>query len=307
MSELHIRELASALADSLYESKDYLNAANLYWEYGKNVEMAARTFCKGYFFAEAMRLIALHGDKLLLDIVIDQELVAGMASTTELLAECKGQINAQVPRLRELRTYKEKDPCMSFLFLHSYTDRLILRSVAFFDGATETDVQDNISLAATDASISASLFTRYTNRTGSLNTNTSRRTSKNRRREERKRARGKKGSVYEEEYLVNSIRRLIDRVNSIRDDMGRLIEGLLRRKMWERATVVETAMKDIVNLCKRCISEVFEPTSENGVKKSDLENLADVDGALVDKPKESNSTGEAPFVMSFETLTLMGS
>jgi elongator complex protein 1 len=104
--------------------------------------------------------------------------------------------------------------------------------VIFFDGIDSPDIPDNVSLAPTETSTSGGTFmTRYTNRTGTINTTTTRKTSKNRRREERKRARGKKGSVYEEEYLVNSIERLVERVNRVNEEVQRLVEGLIRRRM----------------------------------------------------------------------------
>ena len=66
-----------------------------------------------------------------------------------------------------------------------------LTSENYFEGITnEIDAPDDISVVATEATTSASLFTRYTpHSAGSRGTRT---TSKNRRREERKRARGKK-------------------------------------------------------------------------------------------------------------------
>lgn len=180
--------------------------------------------------------------------------------------------------------------------------------MAYYGGVTETDIPDNVSIAATDTSTSASLFTRYTNHTGTLNTNTSRSTSKNRRREERKRARGKKGSVYEEEYLVNSLRRLIDRVNGIRDEIKRLIEALLRRRMWERAVAVERAMKEVVDLCQGCVDEVFEVGKQDKeADRVDGERPPGADGVLFDSRKESGARKEVPVVQAFERMTLLGS
>jgi elongator complex protein 1 len=156
------------------------------------------------------------------------------------------QLSAQIPRLLELRQKKAEDP------------------MAFLDGGEGgvggDDIPDNVSLAATDASTSGGTFmTRYTNRsTGTLATNATRKTSKNRRREERKRARGKKGTVYEEEYLVNSIARLIERLNSMGEDVERLIEGLMRRAMRERAIAVDAAYIDVLDACKECMAKVFE-------------------------------------------------
>ncbi len=111
VAQPQVQALARSFADSLYESKDFLNAARLYIDYGNDVEMAARTYCKGYLFAEAMRLIKSHGEDAFLGSVVDTGLGEAMAESTELLAECKTQINAQVPRLRELRTKRDEDPC----------------------------------------------------------------------------------------------------------------------------------------------------------------------------------------------------
>lgn len=172
---------------------------------------------------------------------------------TEMLAEMKAQLEAQVPRIRELREKKRRDP------------------LAFYEGdpldGAGGEIPDNVSLAPTDASTAGggTLFTRYTARSSgndTLATDVSRRSSKNRRREERKRARGKKGSVYEEEYLVGSVRRLAERVESMREEVGRLVVGLFRRGMRERARAVESAMLEVVGLGRGCLWEVFEGVKE---------------------------------------------
>src|SRR5438067_1556077 len=92
--------------------------------------------------------------------------------------------------------------------------------LGYFEGTMDVDIPDNVSLAPTNSStIGGSIFTRYTDKTkGTLGTSATRRTSKNKRREDRKRARGKKGSVYEEEYLLASMRRLIERIETTRDE-----------------------------------------------------------------------------------------
>jgi len=214
---------------------------------------------------------------------------------TELLADCKSQLNAQIPRIRELRTKKAEDP------------------LAFLDGDVNdgADVPDNVSLAPTDASTAGggSLFTRYTNRTGTVGTNATRRTSKNRRREERKKARGKKGSIYEEEYLVNSVGRLVDRVNSVNEEVDRLVIGLMRRGMRERAGAVQNAMLEVVDLCQGCLEEVFGPV----VREPVLVELKDADEP--GRPKggdgimwdtlEGEKRREVPVVKDFARLTLL--
>ena len=263
--------------------------------YLHDIESAARLFCKGYFFAEAILSLSRRQD--LLNSVVDAGLVEGMATMTELLAECKAQLNAQLPRLQELRIKKAEEP------------------LAFYDGDVNdgADIPDNVSLAPTDASTTGgSLFTRYTNRTGTVGTNATRKTSKNRKREERKRARGKKGSVYEEEYLVNSVGRLIDRINSVGDDVGRLVTGLMRRGMRERAMAVQGVMLEAIELCKGCVAEVFETEKLAGQKEEEavddkIERPNGGDGVLWDSMEMSQARREAPLVKDFEKLSLLSS
>lgn len=240
-----IRPLALSLAEYLSEAKDCHSAAVIHLDYVKDVEMAARLFCKGFHFADCRRISILHHRLDLLESVLDAGLTDAMSNMTELLADCKGQLNAQVPRLAELRVKKVEDP------------------LAFWEGESNVDIPDDVSVAATNTSTAGgTLFTRYTNRTGTVATNATRQTSKNRRREERKRARGKKGSVYEEEYLIQSVARLIQRVNSVHDDISRLVDGLMQRGMRERAAAVSSAMVEVVALCESVSPQVFQDSSD---------------------------------------------
>jgi elongator complex protein 1 len=292
-----------AFAEALTESKDHYDAATVHLDYLNDIEGAIKSLCKGYYYAEAIRVVGLRRRVELISSVVDPGLVEGSATMTELLAEMKGQLNAQVPRLRELRQKKEEDP------------------LAFFGGVPADgdgpDIPDNISLAPTEATTSAGTFmTRYTNRsTGTLASNATRKTSKNRRREERKRARGKKGSVYEEEYIVNSIGRLIERTNSVSEEVTRLVEGLMRRAMRERAAAVENAMVEVVELCKTCITEVFQvkPTQpsdpESGEVNGDDEAgrpTAGGQAVFFDAMEANQSKREPPVVKAFSKLSLLG-
>jgi elongator complex protein 1 len=151
-------------------------------------------------------------------------------------------------------------------------------------------------------------MTKYTQRTnGTINTQTSRRSSKNRRREERKRARGRKGSVYEEEYLVNSLRRLVERINAVNEDVGRLVDGLMRRTMREQARTVQNAMTEVVGLCNGLLAEVFGPKDvESGEQKSDQRN-ADLLNGDFEATRLGTELEKAamPIVTKFELLTML--
>ncbi len=270
-----LQQAAQGFADSLAEIKSYFDAATIYATYLRDPVHAARLFCKGNFFASAFELVtsplAPCPELLEPNGVIDSGLNDALGATTELLAECKGQLSAQVPRIKELRERAAADP------------------LAYFEGEQskgDMDIPDDVSVAASRVSTSASMFTRYTGRqsAGTAATGASRMTSKNRRREERKRARGKKGSVYEEEYIVASVGRLIERVEATREEAQRLVEGLVRRGMREGALAVEVLAAEVVKQCEVAMDIVYG------------EEKAEVDQAEVDENGYRPVGGDAVFV-----------
>jgi elongator complex protein 1 len=150
-------------------------------------------------------------------------------------------------------------------------------------------------------------MTRYTGRSdGTLNTQTTHRTSKNKRREERKRARGKKGTIYEEEYLVNSLTRLIERVNSVNEDVSRLVDALMRRGKREEAKVVERTMNEVVELCNTMSKEVYEQSSETKQRGEDEPpRPTGGDAVLADALETAQMPKIAPIIKKFERLSLL--
>lgn len=295
-----LTDLATTLSEALVESKEYFAAGTIQLEYLESVEGATRLWCKGYHFADALHLVALKRRPELLEEVIDPGLADALASSTELLAECKAQLLAQVPRIRELREKARSDP------------------LAFYEGERggDGDLPDDVSVAASSrVSTNRSMFTRYTGKgsqgqsIGTAGTGVSRATSKNRRREERKRARGKKGSVYEEEYLIASVGRLVDRIERVRGEVGRLVEGLVRRGMWERARAVEGSMGEVVGMCGACVPEVYgggEEKKSEGQEGGEVYRPVGGDAVLAESIEAAGRKKEIPVVKAFERLTLLG-
>jgi elongator complex protein 1 len=296
ITESELSTLAQDLAAGQEESKDFVAAATIYVDYLDDLPTALRLLCKANKFAEAMRLAVQRKQPELIAKVVDQGLIESSASTTELLADMKTQLNEQVPRIRELRQKKAEDP------------------MAFLGEADDAggDIPDNLSIAPSEATTSGgTLMTRYTNRsTGTLATNATRKTSKGRRREERKRAKGKKGTVYEEEYLVNSIVRLIERLNSTSEDVSSLLHGLMRRAMRERAVAVETAMAEVVDACKVSIAQVFESQVPEVKPSGDVQMESEYrptggQGVQWEALSAAGKKVEAPVLKAFERLSLL--
>lgn len=299
LASSELSDLASSLAEGLVESKDYFDAATITLDYLSDLDNAARLLCKGSYFAEALRIVTLRGQPALIEEAITPGLVERSAEMTEFLADMRSQIVAQVPRLRDLRAKKAEDP------------------IAFYDGMEDANIPDNVSLAPTNTTSGNTFMTKYTNRTGTVNTQATRQTSKNKRREERKRARGKKGTVYEEEYLVNSIERLIERINSMQNEIQRLVQGLVRMGMRERAVAVESAVEDVIERCKEAVREIYPPTetpaaTSNGQAVNGGGIVGEMikpqggDATLWDSLNEVEKKREPPIVKAFAKLSLLG-
>lgn len=288
-----LAELATALADALWEAKEYASAATIHDEYLSSLEMAVKCLCKGYLFADAMRLVTRRGQPQLLSTAVDAGLTDALSSTTEFLADCKAQLNAQVPRILELRRRAAEDP------------------LSFYEGERTggADAPDDVSIAATSRlGTSASLFTRYTGKGGSVGTvgtGVSRATSKNRKREEKKRARGRKGTIYEEEYLVNSVRRLVERVDGSRGEVERLVFALVRRGMQERARAVEALAAEVVEGCRGAIGKVF-PVEKEEVAEGDEARPRGAEAVMHEMVESQGKKQEPPTITDFKKLTLLG-
>ncbi|KAF2864049.1 IkappaB kinase complex, IKAP component [Piedraia hortae CBS 480.64] len=284
--ESAVVSLARSLASGLEESKSYASAAVIHRDYLADVSTAVGLLCKANAFNEAFALAAKQRqDGNLFDKVVDPGLGEAAASFTETMAEMSSQLLAQGERVGTLRELKAANP------------------LGFYGDAAEGaggEFPDDISIAMTDATTTAGTFmTRYTGLSSG-----SRMTSKNKRREERKRARGKKGTVYEEEYLVNSIKRLVERYNVLLGDAREVVRACLRRGMRERAKAVQTLVKEVGVLAKQVVEKVFvvdEVGRVDGTAKADeVERPTGGRGVLFDALGEMGTKKEKPVVEELE-------
>lgn len=299
------------------------------------LDLAIRCLCRATLFTAAQALCTSRPQQTvttshLLTTSLDPGLVEAQASCADFLADCRAQLRAQVPRIVELRRRAVEDP------------------LAFYEGEVAMDLPDNVSVAASSRlSTSNSLFTRYgsgrgpaslapTGMTGKFSMSSSRVAARQRRREEKKRARGRKGTVYEEEYLVGSVRRLLDRVNSATatststspsasasigggipsGEVRRLIEALVRRGMRDRAVAIETLAVELVRECAAAVAEIWPAATaaskEQDQTTQDADNGGDTTGVQVEGNGELDGMLRArenqipPLVPRFERLSLLG-
>ena len=133
--------------------------------------------------------------------------------------------------------------------------------------------------AVSEMSTTASRFTRYSTSASAMTglTTSTNKTQRLKKREERKKASGKKGSVYEEEYLVASVGRLVDRVNTLQGELSNagvsnfdacsaqmptLLISFVSLGLDRQARMMQKALLDLISHFSPLLDEVCGVTTE---------------------------------------------
>ncbi|BGP18516.1 hypothetical protein JCM10213_002969 [Rhodosporidiobolus nylandii] len=210
--EDEVKELAVDTAESLTGKRRYADAARVLLDYGKDVEASVQALCEGNLYAEGIRLIALNSRPDLLDSHIKPSTLELQQRMLDDMSDLTEQIEKQLSRLEDLKQKCEQNPYIYFC---------IDDPAAALEG---------VELAPDGMSDAGTAFTRYTVAPTTM-ASSSRRSSKtatSRRRQALKKAAGKKGSVYEEMYLLNSIKKTAEvKLAELQNDAAALLPVLL--------------------------------------------------------------------------------
>ncbi|KAH9022450.1 IkappaB kinase complex IKAP component [Lactarius hengduanensis] len=228
--------MAYRVAEDLTSKKRYTEASQVLLCYAEDVREAVIALVQGNQFSEARRIIALHGIPELLEEIIGPAVLEARAQITEDLTEMREQLQKQVARLRELRIKKLEEP-------------------EVFYGTEDLSVH-NVDVM-TDAS-AFTAFTRYTvaPTSSAPSRATTKRSSRSKRKMERKVGSGRKGTVDEEEYLLKSLTKLAGKLSEAQDEAAALVPHLLRFTPVHRTAARE--LQNEVAAFSREIAEAFD-------------------------------------------------
>ncbi|KAG0917728.1 hypothetical protein G6F33_001222 [Rhizopus arrhizus] len=239
-----IHALAYDMIEYLKEKRRYQEAASVAKDYAMDIEETVDCLLKGSFWKEAERVSYAFDRQDLVETHVKSGLVEGLTQTDEDIDEMATQFHKQTARLNELRTKK--------------AEQKIENPMA------NDESLDNIDMFS-DTTSMYSQFTRYTNASSRVSSVTSqgsarsRKTSKLRRKEERKRARGKKGTVFEEEYLISSLKKLYEKASTMQTDIGNLIRALVPFGYVEEARSIQEKFEKFLNELKTSVDSIFIP------------------------------------------------
>ncbi|KAJ2478202.1 putative elongator complex protein 1 [Coemansia sp. RSA 2320] len=208
----NIHDTAIHASAVLAEHHLFGQAATVLLEYTDRDEEAIALLVKGSLWADALRYSLLRQRNDLIETTVRPGLRDAHASLLDDIDEIATAFDSKLARLREVRAIPlEALLSATFPSLSSAADA---DSNADGDGNLDNvDVMSDTSSMATTSRFSTFSAT-VTNASSSsrMTGSTARRMSKSRRKEERRKVHGKKGTIYEEAYLVDSLAKLVDRV-----------------------------------------------------------------------------------------------
>ncbi|KIY46095.1 IkappaB kinase complex, IKAP component [Fistulina hepatica ATCC 64428] len=194
MNEEDVAATAYRVAEELGSKKRYAEAARILLDYAEDVREAVICLVQGNNFSEARRVVSLTHTPELIEDIIYPGAFESRSQIGEDIVEMRDQLRRQLMRIRELRIRKVEEPD------------------AFYE--TEDSNLHNVD-TMTDVSMPATAFTRYTVAPSAASRTSN---SRSKRKAERKRGSGRKGTVDEEEYLLTSISKLAIRFQSTRGE-----------------------------------------------------------------------------------------
>ncbi|KAG9120672.1 hypothetical protein FRC07_003758, partial [Ceratobasidium sp. 392] len=189
-----------SVAESLVSHSRHTEAARVYLDYAHDVPGAVTSLCRGNDLSEAFRIISIEKTPRLVEEVVGPEATDLCTQMGDDVQEMVDQLERQGQRLLDLKEKKQSDPNN-------------------FYGHDDPNLH-NVD-AMTDASGMMTQFTRYTK---ALTGTTARRSQKSSKKAARKA--GRKGTADEEEYILASLVKLVQRLEHVQLETAQLLPHL---------------------------------------------------------------------------------
>ncbi|RIA90959.1 IKI3 family-domain-containing protein, partial [Glomus cerebriforme] len=269
--------LSKELSETLADKRQYQEAAQILLDYTRQPEDAVVLLNKGHHWKEAIRISYMYDRADLIETNVRPSVLEGHNNLLQDINSMLDQLSLQTVRLQEilLNNAKQSD----------------------LEQFENDEAMDNVDVFS-DTSSMASGFTRYTksNTQLSIQSTKSGKSAKSRRRAERKKARGKKGSIYEKEYLYDSLRRLIERFNNTKVEVTNLLSCLVTLGYLKNAQQIQNVFENLEEKIKNNIDKIFvipSITTTNITSNVNINNNSEllinqqnsVNLAMYEKPK----------------------
>jgi len=252
-------QLAHAMSEQLQEQHKYDAAARVLLQVDE-AEAGIVLLCRAHAFVDAQLACAEHARRDLLETHLAPAALEAQTALIEEADDMASQLERQVQRLTELDTKRAEDPS------------------AFYVDEDHAPAPDHVDVMSDVSQLTQ--FTRYTAATSlapSLSTLSlgSKRTSRQKsqaKKEAKKKLSGRKGSVYEEDYLHDSLQKLLStRLSTLQRDVARLLPVLatLGERARMAAQVLQVRLLDLEAQAARAASELADRAATQERERSE--------------------------------------
>uniref|UniRef100_A0A8C2WNK0 Elongator complex protein 1 n=1 Tax=Cyclopterus lumpus TaxID=8103 RepID=A0A8C2WNK0_CYCLU len=225
--------LARDLAEKLIEQRRFAEAALLLDQYAKDCEEAILALITGSVWEEALRLIYMHDRQDITETNLKPALLEAVGTQTAFLEAQVAAFTRHRARLAVVREQKEKA-------------RLGMLDE---DGP---DCPDAELYSEASSVMSGSKYSQSNSRVSS-------RSSKNRRKAERKKLSLKEGSPMEDRALVYALGEILTTVDKMREEVHGLLKALVLFQFDKQAEKLQPAYEEALQAMEAAVPEVWAP------------------------------------------------
>ncbi|XP_068032591.1 elongator complex protein 1 [Anomalospiza imberbis] len=229
--------LARNMAGKLAEQRKYVEAAILLEQYTQDYEEAVLLLLEGAFWEEALRLIHKYGRLDILETNLKPAILEAQKSQLIFLDSQKTAFLHHKSRLQVVRELKEK-ACEN---LQDYE----------VPNCPELELFSETSSVVTASDVNS----KYTH----SNSRISARSSKNRRKAERKRYSLKEGSPFEDIALLEVLGESVRAVETVKGEIHILLKQLVLFGYDEQAGALQQVLEEVLQLMEASVPEIWTP------------------------------------------------
>ncbi|NXF23317.1 ELP1 protein, partial [Rhodinocichla rosea] len=232
-----LSSLARSMAGKLVEQRKYAEAAILLEQYTQDYEEAVLLLLEGALWEEALRLIYKYGRLDILETNLKPAILEAQKSQLIFLDSQKTAFLRHKSRLQVVRELKEKS-CEN---LQDY----------------EVPNRPELELFSETSSVvtASDMNSKYTH----SNSRISARSSKNRRKAERKRYSLKEGSPFEDIALLEVLGESVRAVETVKGEIHILLKQLVLFGCDEQAGALQQVLEEVLQLMETSVPEIWTP------------------------------------------------
>ncbi|TKS72786.1 Elongator complex protein 1 [Collichthys lucidus] len=229
--------LARDLAEKLTEQRRYSEAALLLDQYAKDCEEAILALITGAVWEEALRLIYIHNRQDITETNLKPALLEAVSNQTSFLEAQTATFTRHKTRLAVVREQKEK---------------------------ARLDMLDEDGPDCPDAELYSEASSVMTgSKYSHSNSRISSRSSKNRRKAERKKLSLKEGSPLEDKALMYALGEIITAVDKMREEVHGLLKALVLFQFDKQAEKLQLAYEEALHMVEVAVPEVWPENLQN--------------------------------------------